>query len=328
MTCNCKEMLENMKNLIENFKCNCCSVEPEPVVAVVVEPEPVVVEPVVEVVEEPVVEVVEEPLKKIALLIGINYLGSQSELGGCINDVENMSKMLKEQYGYQRVIVMSEKSQYPDDHPTRGNILKYTKRFIELSEKYDQFYFHYSGHGYYITDKNDEELDKKDECLVPLDYNKSGFIKDDELNVIFKNVKSKLIVVIDACHSATVLDLKYRVDCTSVQLEETKQDDSYLYSKWSYDFKLSQNPKYQEKENILTISGCRDSQTSADAWIDNKYQGALSYHFMKALKLNNYNVKIKYLLKDIHCMLKLGGYEQKPVLSSGKSINLEDNFTL
>ena len=33
--------------------------------------------------------------KKIALLIGINYVGSPHGLNGCINDILNMKKMLQ-----------------------------------------------------------------------------------------------------------------------------------------------------------------------------------------------------------------------------------------
>ena len=33
--------------------------------------------------------------------------------------------------------------------------------------------------------------------------------------------------------------------------------------------------------NIIKISGCRDTQTSADAFINGKYQGALTFSFLK-----------------------------------------------
>ena len=209
-------------------------------------------------------------------------------------------------------------------------MLKYLDRVVEESKDYDHVYIHYSGHGSYIADRNNDELDGRDECLIPSDYNRSGFITDDTLKPILNKIKCKTVCVIDACHSATMLDLKYRLDCTSVQLEQNKIDsEAYIFKNWSYDFKEQHNPKYQDtNNNIFMISGCRDTQTSADAWINNKYQGALSYHFMKALELNNYRVTNKYLLKDIHCMLKLRGYDQKPVLSGSKAIDLDEKFML
>lgn len=40
--------------------------------------------------------------KKKALLIGINYFGTKSELRGCINDVHNMVQFLTERYGFRK----------------------------------------------------------------------------------------------------------------------------------------------------------------------------------------------------------------------------------
>jgi len=290
-------MITTIKNIVKNYNCACC-IKSQPV-----------------------------PNKqKIALLFGLNYIGTTSALGGCINDVENMGKMLKDKYNYDKITILTDNT---DDKPTKSNMLKFLNSFINESKNCEKAYFHYSGHGSYIIDKNNDELDGKDECLIPLDYNKTGFIIDDELKVIFNQIKCKLTVVIDACHSATVLDLKHRVDCISLNLtSKVKDTEDYLYQDWSYEFKLTQNAKYNENKNILMISGCRDNETSSDAFINNKYQGALTYHFCKALELNDYNVKIKYLLKDIHCMLLLGNFDQKPVLSSGTSINLDEKFIL
>ena len=60
--------------------------------------------------------------------------------------------------------------------------------------------------------KNGDEDDSKDECLVPLDYRKSGMISDDFLNRVFSliNKNTRVIAIIDACHSETMLDLPYR----------------------------------------------------------------------------------------------------------------------
>jgi hypothetical protein len=37
---------------------------------------------------------------KRALLVGINYIGTENALNGCINDVENMCDVLKSEFGY------------------------------------------------------------------------------------------------------------------------------------------------------------------------------------------------------------------------------------
>ena len=46
-------------------------------------------------------------MSKIALLMGLNYVGSESELGGCINDIENVSEMLTTVYKYKKENVVA-----------------------------------------------------------------------------------------------------------------------------------------------------------------------------------------------------------------------------
>jgi hypothetical protein len=58
----------------------------------------------------------------------------------------------------------------------------------------------------------------------------------------------KLVVLVDACHSATMLDLKYSYTVNA--------KDKYLVSS-----------RIQPTDcEVISLSGCRDNQTSADAW--------------------------------------------------------------
>ena len=341
--CECKTVLQKIKTIIDKYNCGCCTAQETPEVSVVeqehnpncqcdpcecenceckpeesAQPEEVVIE------DEPE----PEPLKKLGILFGLNYIGSSAELGGCINDVNNMAKVLKDHYGFQDIKIVTDNTNHK---PTKHVMINYLEHIALQSYHYDVIYYHYSGHGSYVRDKNSDEADGKDECLVPIDYNNAGFITDDVIKKIIStsNPKCKIVMVIDACHSATMADLRYELDCKSVKLQENQTDpNAYLYKNWSYNFQYKENHKYSDETNVFTISGCRDNQTSADAWINNKYQGALSYHLMKTLELNNYKLPIKYLLKDIHCMLKLGQYSQKPVITSTKKIDIDAEFTL
>ena len=67
--------------------------------------------------------------------------------------------------------------------------------------------------------------------------------------------------------------------------------------------------------NCITISGCRDSQTSCDAFIDNKSTGALTYILLKIL--NNvdkvYTSWSSLLSTTQHFMIN-EGYTQTPML--------------
>ena len=66
--------------------------------------------------------------------------------------------------------------------------------------------FHFSGHGTDAADKNGDEPDGRDECLVPFDYKSAGFITDDVLKNLYDKfpVSGNLTLVMDSCHSGTV----------------------------------------------------------------------------------------------------------------------------
>jgi hypothetical protein len=66
--------------------------------------------------------------------------------------------------------------------------------------------------------------------------------------------------------------------------------------------------------NAILISGCRENQTSADAWIGGRYHGALSYYLVEALASANFNITYDALIKDINVRLRNMKYTQVPQL--------------
>ena len=162
---------------------------------------------------EPLVkpENIKEPSsdKKAALLIGINYKGSDAELRGCENDIKNTKNILINKYGFQEkdIVVLMESSGM-GNQPTRANILRYVKWLVDKSNsEYGTIWFQYSGHGTYINDGNRDEKDGKDECIYTCD---EKLIVDDEFHrelVSNINAKSKLFCFMDCCHSGTIMDL-------------------------------------------------------------------------------------------------------------------------
>jgi len=245
----------------------------------------------------------------IALLIGINYKGTSSELNGCINDVVNTKQVLMEQYHFEEKNI----SMLTDDtekKPTSRNIIQglYHLAFQTYKEDIKQVWISYSGHGSYITDYSSDEDDGKDECLVPLDYSTAGLITDDSLHHILGNFnpKTKVLFIIDACHSETILDLPYRYVAGSKNVIE--------------------NHSSQLKGQIVMLSGCRDDQTSADAYnIENshQYSGAMTSALLSTLKKFHYTVRCWSLLKEMRLFLASRDYSQVPQLSC--TFPLDDN---
>ena len=85
--------------------------------------------------------------KRKALLIGINYFGQKGELGGCINDVTNVSRFLNERYGYkwEDMVILTDDQQDPRKIPTKANMQKAMEWLVANAQPNDALFFHYSG---------------------------------------------------------------------------------------------------------------------------------------------------------------------------------------
>ena len=81
-------------------------------------------------------------MSKKALLIGINYRGTNSALNGCINDVGNIHNFLKEEFKLQN----NEIRILTEDHsqkPTKNNILDGFDWLSKNAKPGDKLFLHY-----------------------------------------------------------------------------------------------------------------------------------------------------------------------------------------
>lgn len=267
-----------------------------------------------------------------ALLIGINYLGTPSQLYGCINDINNVGSYLYNTRKYNSFIVLTDNTRVK---PTKANILQAFNTLFTNVRAGDELWFHYSGHGTLLRDTNRDEESGFDSCICPLDYQRSGFISDDVIRqMLAQRVPKgvKLYIVLDACHSGTGCDLRYKYDdnsyltnkpaSTSAPLPEKYIPTDWSLKQTSYEFK-----KYiKTNGEVYSISGCQDNQTSADAFMEGQATGALTFILLSCLRANSPTTyKWKHLLKDICCSEKINGFTQKTCITSGTPINLENN---
>ena len=265
---------------------------------------------------------------KYALLIGINYTGTVNELYGCINDVNNIYAFLKSSLNYNLFITMTDNTKIK---PTKANILSAFNLLIQTVKPGDEVWVHYSGHGYLLRDNNRDEESGFDSCICPIDFQRSGFITDDIIrtNLALRIPKgATLYIVLDACHSGTGCDLRYKYDDSSYLINKNKPiPDKYIPSEWalvqtSYEFKNY----IKTQGNVYCISGCQDHQTSADAYIGGAYAGALTSILLSSLNTNSLQTyKWKHLLKDICCGEKINRYSQRTAITSGGPLNLDSN---
>jgi hypothetical protein len=256
---------------------------------------------------------------KFALLVGINYIGTPNELSGCINDVIMVRKYLIEKRGYlDSNIVMMREDSNKFMKPNRVNMIAQITELINKANKNNasEIFFHYSGHGTYITDRNRDEIDGRDEMICPIDLN---CITDDELRTIVGQLNKNTVLysIMDCCHSGTIIDLPF------------------VYNYVNKKFALIQNNAFRYPQllnkNIFAISGCRDEQYSSDVYqiysplngtpeysiTQNRAGGALTFFILDLLNKNYPFLDCLLLLQQ---NLAKNGFDQVPLLSSTKLI--------
>lgn len=139
-----------------------------------------------------------------ALLLGINQYKKVSSLLGCVNDVDNMRRLLTEVFGFSPSnvkVLLNEKVVKKDVKAQMAWLFKDAK-------PNDRIVFHYSGHGSQTVDLDGDEDDAADEllCLYDMDFgDPDTYLLDDELQDWTKKLPAgaQLTIVLDSCHSGT-----------------------------------------------------------------------------------------------------------------------------
>lgn len=278
------------------------------------------------------------PPQKKALLIGLNYRGSAYQLSGCINDVLHMKTALTTQFGFAESAITLMTDDTSALLPTRANIENTLLALVQTAVPGDLLVVHYSGHGTYLRDANGDELDRRDECLVPLDFAQSGMISDDWL---FANVIQALPAGVslrlfsDCCHSGTLMDLRhnYRSSCRP-RSTKVRRGSPYVASEWTDQFAYSTERSVDlesTRADVHMFSGAYDLQYAADASFNNIPQGAFTYCLLQAFQtLKTSTVyTLRDLLKEVNARLQLEGYSgQRSQLSLGQANAIDQPFVL
>ncbi|KAI9245021.1 caspase domain-containing protein [Sporodiniella umbellata] len=292
--------------------------------------------------------------KKRALLIGINYIGTKSQLNGCINDVQNIKEFLSS-YNFEEkdMVTLTDDQEESKFKPTRNNIIAAMEWLVHDAEPNDSFFFHYSGHGGRVADMHSDEDDGHDETIYPLDYEQyegdSGQIRDDDLHAILVRPLPKgcrLTAIFDSCHSGTVLDLPY-VYSTKGQIKENNMfkhagmgifsagiqyargdKDGALSSILSLGKQLLETRQISDDvrqrnttlADVIMFSGCKDDQTSADAQEAGRATGAMSFALTTTLRRNP-DQSYHQLLNNLRIILR-DKYSQRPQMSASHPIDV------
>jgi hypothetical protein len=158
---------------------------------------------------------------KRAVLVGINdYTASHlvaapgtpppsdgrewEDLEGAVTDVGILREMLVKRYSFDPANIVT----LVDQQATRAAILDaLAGNLLQPSKSDDVVLFYYSGHGSQVANSCSDELDLRDESIIPAD-SRLGVpdIRDKELRRLFNAILdrgTRLTIIVDSCHSGS-----------------------------------------------------------------------------------------------------------------------------
>lgn len=262
-------------------------------------------------------------MSKRALVIGIDYVGQPCELRGCANDARAWGKLLA-RLGFQVTSLIDCDEEPSGLPPTRANILR--ELMILITSPATTLFYVFAGHGSQRLDTTHDEADGRDEILCPVDFRRGQSISDDALRGLWQCLQpsKQLFAVHDCCHSGSGMDLKY---------ELYDRGGSY----WRFIPAEGNENASETPGHVLLLSGCKDSQTSAEIEVavagNSTERGALSVAAIAVLEKytvsgshsadggEEVKVSVSTLLRETRERLREKKMTQVAQLSSGRLVS-------
>lgn len=252
-------------------------------------------------------------MSKYALCIGINYPGTDAALAGCVNDALALRDFLVQEctFPHDNVTVLRDDRGEADEMPTRANIVAHIRSMFAKAVPGDKVFLSFSGHGgqtLFARHRQRTESDGKDEFLFPCDYETAGVLLDHHLQGMVAHLIQpgvQLTILTDACHSGTAWDFAHNMSVHNFRLHSSVE------------------PREQtalRALDVLSISGCIDAQTSADAVFESGAYGAMTHTFLECVRMCK-DASLKYLVLFMNVLLHHEGFAQRPQLGSTRVLD-------
>jgi hypothetical protein len=272
-----------------------------------------------------------------AFLVGINsYKIPGADLRGCVNDVNNLKAVLLKHFSFEEKNVKI----LTDFKATKQAMQDGITRIIKGAKRGDVLLIHYSGHGSNVPDDSGDEADGRDEILCPTNLDWKDPLADDWLRTAFDDVPAgvNLTVIMDCCHSGSNTRVFVPPDAPIIArflpcpldllaVESGRRLTGEVKGKRATLKKQAKRKKDIVDINIpeVLITGCRDTQTSADAHIGGSYNGALTYNLVAAIREKGGKLTYGELHSRTKRSLEDSGFDQVPQLE-GRADNFDRTF--
>jgi hypothetical protein len=246
-----------------------------------------------------------------ALLVGINAY-PRFPLRGCINDILDVSALLKSSYGFSP----DEIETLTDAAATVGAITAALRNMVDRAKPGDRMLFHYSGHGTQMV-QDGAVVDAI--CPVDCDFTSSDNLTAPKLEAILSATPAEatLTCVADSCYSGGLAAIKaggrlwrYFPPPPAVQA----QIAALLASPRPIRLRFGEIIPM----SVALLAGCGPNEGADDAEITGRYNGAFTYMLLRELAAQP-DAALTEQCDAVAVQLRKNGYMQTPVLK-GSSV--------
>ena len=261
-------------------------------------------------------------MKNKALLVGINdYPLPGNDLRGCINDIVDMRNFIASK---NKVYDIENIRSITDGRATKKGILQQLDWLIDGATAGDQILFHYSGHGAQQATRHPAiEKDGLDEIICPYDFNDTSAtaISDKEFAQHFAKIPQGVhfVWISDSCHAQ---DLSRKPEAIDPAEREHLYEVRYRHIKGGQPVvnfnRTAIIPKPSSLQGVL-LSGCASHQLSADAYINNRFNGAFTHYLINNLSHYGHNTPLQTIIQYVNIDLAKNGFDQNPQIEGALS---------
>ncbi len=249
-----------------------------------------------------------------ALLVGINeYPNASNHLRGCINDIVDMEYFIASK---NKVYPKENIRTLTDSRATKKGILSALNWLLLGASAGDQILFQYSGHGAQIPSHSPTtEKDGLDEIICPYDFSGEASaetaISDKEFASIFAKIPQGVhfVWISDSCHSE---DLSRKHDIVGAIATDTRFRRFNHEPQQGVTIPAASLSAAPIPLNGALLSGCASHQLSADAYINNRFNGAFTHYLIKNLIQYGQDACMQDIVKYVNMDLMDNDYDQNP----------------
>ena len=243
--------------------------------------------------------------------MGINaYPNPNNNLRGCINDIIDMEYFIASK---NKVYARENIKTLTDSKATKKNIINHLKWLLLGANAGDQILFHYSGHGAQLPSIGHAyEKDGLDEIICPYDFSDTDAaqtaISDKEFAKIFAGIPKGVhfVWISDSCHSED-LSRKQAIITPDTRFRRFNHEPEQGVAIPAASLSAAPIPLHG-----ALLSGCASHQLSADAYINNRFNGAFTNYLIKNLSQYGHDINMQDIIKYVNIDLMNNDYDQNP----------------